>query len=211
MLAGPQTVALRRQLEALPDGGVFTISIPKAPYRCPPGPYERASVVAQCFKQHRLRSKIVILDANPDIVSKKGLFLKAWTELYPGIIEYRPNAEVEPFDPCARPTRLLAEVFKADLFNSILPQQAGRVAQSLINVNKRWLGGFPDLRVTARTGRARDRRRHIVGAAHAGYGCTVRTTAEVLLALLPRHHFTREPVAATGWAELVIGPVDSVR
>ena len=140
-MAGPQTVALRRQLEALPDGGVFAISIPKAPYRCPPGPYERASVVAPCFKQHRLRSKIVILDANPDIVSKKGLFLKAWTELYPGIIEYRPNAEVEPFDPCARPTRLLAEVFKADLFNSILPQQAGRVAQPLINVNNRWWGG----------------------------------------------------------------------
>jgi sulfide dehydrogenase [flavocytochrome c] flavoprotein subunit len=63
--AGPQTVALRRQLEALPDGGVFAIAIPKAPYRCPPGPYERASVVAQYFKRAKPRSKLLILDGNP--------------------------------------------------------------------------------------------------------------------------------------------------
>jgi NADPH-dependent 2,4-dienoyl-CoA reductase/sulfur reductase-like enzyme len=138
--AGPQTVALRRQLEALPDGGVFAISIPKAPYRCPPGPYERASVIAQYFKQSKPRSKVVILDANPDIVSKKALFLKAWNELYPGIIEYRPNSELIEFDAQRNVAKLQVEDFKADLFNVIPPQQAGRVAQPLISVNGQWVG-----------------------------------------------------------------------
>jgi sulfide dehydrogenase [flavocytochrome c] flavoprotein subunit len=138
--AGPQTVALRRQLEALPDGGVFAISIPKAPYRCPPGPYERASVIAQYFKQSKPRSKLVILDANPDVVSKKGLFVKAWTELYPGIIEYRPNSELAEFDAQRNVAKLQFEDFKADLYNIIPPQQAGRIAQPLISVNNLWVG-----------------------------------------------------------------------
>jgi sulfide dehydrogenase [flavocytochrome c] flavoprotein subunit len=138
--AGPQTVALRRQLEALPDGGVFAISIPKAPYRCPPGPYERASVIAQYFKQSKPRSKLVILDANPDVVSKKGLFVTAWTELYPGIIEYRPNSELVEFDAQRNVAKLQVEDFKADLYNIIPPQQAGRIAQPLISVNNLWVG-----------------------------------------------------------------------
>jgi NADPH-dependent 2,4-dienoyl-CoA reductase/sulfur reductase-like enzyme len=138
--AGAQTVALRRQLEALPDGGVFAIAIPKVPYRCPPGPYERASLLAQYFKATKPRSKIVILDANPDIVSKKALFLKAWNELYPGIIEYRPNSEVVEFDAASNVARLEVEDFRADLFNIIPPQQAGRIAEPLISVDKRWVG-----------------------------------------------------------------------
>ncbi|MFT3819706.1 MAG: NAD(P)/FAD-dependent oxidoreductase [Rubrivivax sp.] len=138
--AGPQTVALRRQLEALPDGGVFAISIPKAPYRCPPGPYERASVVAHYFKRYKPKSKLLVLDANPDLVSKKGLFLKAWSELYPGIIEYRPSSELIEFDAARGVARLQVEDVRADLFNVIPPQQAGRIAQPLINVNQRWVG-----------------------------------------------------------------------
>jgi NADPH-dependent 2,4-dienoyl-CoA reductase/sulfur reductase-like enzyme len=138
--AGAQTLALRAQLQALPDGGVFAISIPLAPYRCPPGPYERASVVAQYFQKTKPRSKVVILDANPDIVSKKGLFLKAWNELYPGIIEYRPNSQLTEFDGARGVARLQVEDFKADLFNIIPPQQAGRIAEPLISVNKRWVG-----------------------------------------------------------------------
>jgi sulfide dehydrogenase [flavocytochrome c] flavoprotein chain len=138
--AGPQTAALRAQLQALPDGGVFAISIPLAPYRCPPGPYERASVVAQYFKKFKPRSKVVILDANPDIVSKKGLFLKAWNELYPGIIEYRPNSEVVEFDNARGVAKLQVEDFKSDLFNIIPPQQAGRIAQPFITANNRWVG-----------------------------------------------------------------------
>lgn len=138
--AGPQTVALRRQLEALPDGGVFAISIPKAPYRCPPGPYERASVVAHYFKQAKPRSKVLVLDANPDIVSKKGLFTKAWDELYKGIVEYRPNSELIEFDAARQVAKLQVEDVKADLFNVIPPQQAGRIAQPLISVNNQWVG-----------------------------------------------------------------------
>jgi len=137
--AGPQTVALRRQLEALPDGGVFAITIPRAPYRCPPGPYERASVVAHYFKTHKPRSKILVLDANPDIVSKKGLFTKAWDELYPGMVEYRPNSELVEVD--ARSVlKLQVEDVKADLANVIPPQQAGRIAQPFISVNNQWVG-----------------------------------------------------------------------
>ncbi|HEY9067650.1 MAG TPA: FAD/NAD(P)-binding oxidoreductase, partial [Burkholderiaceae bacterium] len=82
--AGPETLALRRQLEAMPDGGVYAITIPEAPYRCPPGPYERASIVANYFKSRKPRSKVLILDANEDITSKGPLFKKAWAELYKG-------------------------------------------------------------------------------------------------------------------------------
>ena len=138
--AGQETLALRAQLQALPDGGVFAISIPKAPYRCPPGPYERASVVAAYFKQYKPRSKVLVLDANPDLVSKKGLFLKAWDDLYKGIIEYRPNAEVMEFDVRGNVAKGQVEDYKADLFNIIPPQQAGRIAQPLITVNNQWVG-----------------------------------------------------------------------
>ena len=82
--AGPQTLALRQQLEQMRDGGVYILSVPMAPYRCPPGPYERASVVAAYFKEAKPRSKVLVLDANPDVTSKAGLFKRAWSELYPG-------------------------------------------------------------------------------------------------------------------------------
>jgi sulfite dehydrogenase len=96
--AGAQTVALRRQLEAMKDGGVYVLSLPVAPYRCPPGPYERACQVAAYFKQAKPRSKVLILDANEDVTSKAGLFKAAWKELYPGMVEYRPNSEVKSVD-----------------------------------------------------------------------------------------------------------------
>ena len=100
--AGPQTVALRRQLQAMPDGGVYALTVPKSPYRCPPGPYERAAMVASYFKQHKPRSKVLLLDANPEIQSKKALFEKVYADQYKGIIEYRPNNELKAVDP--RPT-----------------------------------------------------------------------------------------------------------
>jgi NADPH-dependent 2,4-dienoyl-CoA reductase/sulfur reductase-like enzyme len=96
--AGPQTVALRQQLEAMPDGGVYALSIPRAPFRCPPGPYERACLVASYFKQHKPRSKVVIFDANDDIQSKKALFMKAWKDHYDGMIDYRPKHNVVDVD-----------------------------------------------------------------------------------------------------------------
>ena len=81
--------ALRKQLESIADSGVYALTIPKAPYRCPPGPYERINLVASCFKTAKPKSKIIVLDANPDILSKKGLFTAARNELYPGIVDYR--------------------------------------------------------------------------------------------------------------------------
>jgi NADPH-dependent 2,4-dienoyl-CoA reductase/sulfur reductase-like enzyme len=138
--AGPQTVALRRQLEAMPDGGVFAISIPRSPYRCPPGPYERASVVADYFLKAKPKSKLLVLDANSDIVSKPALFRGVWNERYKGIVEYRPNSELVEFDLKRNIARMQVEDVKADLFNIIPPQRAGMVATDLITVNRQWCG-----------------------------------------------------------------------
>jgi sulfide dehydrogenase [flavocytochrome c] flavoprotein chain len=140
--AGPQTVALRKQLEAMPDGGTYILSIPKAPYRCPPGPYERACQVAAYFKQAKPKSKVLILDGNEDIVSKKGLFLAAWDQLYKGIIEYRPNQEVKQVDAGALTVRTEFDNFKGNVVNVLPPMRAGDIAQSakLITANNRWCG-----------------------------------------------------------------------
>ena len=141
--AGAQTVALRAQLEAMPNGGTFVMTIPKAPYRCPPGPYERACQVANYFKREKPKSKVLILDANPDIVSKKGLFTKAWAELYPGLVSYNANMNVTELDLKGR--TLVTEVgerVQGDVLNVIPPQSAGDIARSmgLVNVNNLWCG-----------------------------------------------------------------------
>lgn len=138
--AGPETVALRRQLEAMRDGGVVLLSIPKAPYRCPPGPYERAAQIAFYLKQAKPRSKVLVLDANEDIVSKKGLFLAAWNELYKGLIDYKPNHEVTEVMAKAGSVKTDFETFKADVLNVIPPQRAGNIAAqgNLITTNNRW-------------------------------------------------------------------------
>lgn len=138
--AGPQTVNLQKQLQAMPDNGVFAISIPKAPYRCPPGPYERISQVAFYLKNHKPKAKIIALDANPEITSKKGLFTKAWADLYPGMIDYRPNSSLVDVDVAVRTARTEFESVKADVLNVIPPQRAGKPAQmaGTVNVDKRW-------------------------------------------------------------------------
>ena len=96
--AGPQTLALRRQLEAMPNGGVYVLAIPLAPYRCPPGPYERACQVAHYFSKAKPRSKVLIVDANDDVTSKGPLFKKAWADRYKGIVEYRPKHNLTAVD-----------------------------------------------------------------------------------------------------------------
>ena len=140
--AGTQTVALRKQLEAMANGGVYAMTIPKAPYRCPPGPYERACQVAWYFKSSKSRSKVLILDANEDVVSKKGLFMKAWSERYAGIVEYRPNSELTGVDAATLTAKLTFEDVKADVLNVVPPQRAGRIAADaqLITANNRWCG-----------------------------------------------------------------------
>ena len=139
--AGPETVALRKQLEAMPDGGVFAISIPRAPYRCPPGPYERACQVAWYFKRAKPKSKVLILDGNEDVVSKKGLFMKAWNEDFKGIVEYRPNYVLTSVDAATMTAKFdIADNVKADVLNVIPPQRAGAIAAQagVITANNRW-------------------------------------------------------------------------
>ncbi len=138
--AGPQTLALRRQLEAMPDGGLFVMTVPKAPYRCPPGPYERACLVAAYCQRHKPRAKVIILDANDDVVSKKALFVSAWNELYPGIIDYRPGQELKDVDVRTRSAILDFEQQRADVLNVIPPQRAGNIAAraGVRLVNQRW-------------------------------------------------------------------------
>jgi sulfite dehydrogenase len=138
--AGPQTVALRKQLEEMRDGGVYVLSIPLAPYRCPPGPYERASVVAAYFKQAKPKSKVLVLDANPDVTSKAGLFKRAWADLYPGILEYHGNSRAVAVDEKAMSVRLEVDEVKGDVLNVVPPHRAGDIAQKagLITSNNRW-------------------------------------------------------------------------
>jgi NADPH-dependent 2,4-dienoyl-CoA reductase/sulfur reductase-like enzyme len=140
--AGEQTVALRRQLEQMKDGGVYLLSVPLAPYRCPPGPYERASLVASYFKKAKPRSKVLILDANPDVTSKGPLFKKAWADLYKGIIEFRGNAKAIGVDPKTNTVKLEVEDVKGDVLNVVPPQRAGDLAvkAGLITANNRWCG-----------------------------------------------------------------------
>ncbi|MCW5667678.1 MAG: FAD-dependent oxidoreductase [Piscinibacter sp.] len=140
--AGPQTVALRRQIEAMKDGGVFVLAIPKVPYRCPPGPYERACVVASYLKEAKPKSKLLVMDANPEVQSKKALFEKAFKERYAGLLEYRPNAELKEVDAAGGVAKFEFEDIKADVINAIPPQRAADIAvkAGLVNVNNRWAG-----------------------------------------------------------------------
>jgi sulfide dehydrogenase [flavocytochrome c] flavoprotein chain len=139
--AGAETVSLRKQLEAMPDGGVFVMTIPKAPYRCPPGPYERACQVASYFSKAKPKSKVIVLDGNPEIMSKKGLFTAVFNGQYKGIIDYRPNMNVTELD--ARNNTAITELgdkIKADVLNMIPAQRAGEIARKagLVNANNRW-------------------------------------------------------------------------
>lgn len=139
--AGPQTLALRRQLEAMPDGGVYALSIPLAPYRCPPGPYERACMVASYFKVAKPKSKVVIFDANDDITSKKGLFMKAWDDHYKGLIEYRPKHKLVDVDAATNTLKFeFNDDFKAGVANVLPNQRAGDIAvkTGLATANGRW-------------------------------------------------------------------------
>ena len=139
--AGAQTLALRKQLEAMPDGGVFAMTIPMAPYRCPPGPYERACQVATYFSQAKPKSKVLILDANDDVTSKGPLFKKAWAERYKGMVEYRPKHNVVDVDVATNTLKFeFNDDLKADVLNVIPPMRAGNIAVNagLATANKRW-------------------------------------------------------------------------
>jgi NADPH-dependent 2,4-dienoyl-CoA reductase/sulfur reductase-like enzyme len=139
--AGPQTLLLRRQLEAMPDGGVVVMSIPLAPYRCPPGPYERTCQIAHYLKTRKPKSKLVVLDANPQVTSKGPLFTRVWKEDYAGIVDYQANMAVAEVDVKGRRfVTSLGDSVKGDVLNLIPPQRAGNIARDagLITANNRW-------------------------------------------------------------------------
>jgi len=139
--AGAQTLALRRQLEAMPDGGVYALTVPLAPYRCPPGPYERACQVAHYFSQAKPRSKVLVLDANDDVTSKGPLFKKAWAERYQGIVEYRPKHSLVDVDALTNTLKFeFSDDVKATVLNVLPAMRAGDIAvkTGLATANKRW-------------------------------------------------------------------------
>ena len=130
--AGPQTVLLRRQLEAMEDGGVVVISVPAAPYRCPPAPYERASQIAWYLKAKKPRSKVLLLDSK-DSFSQQRLFQVAWTKLYPDMIEWMPLSQggnVTSVDPATRTFNTDFDKHKADVANVVPPQKAAAIART---------------------------------------------------------------------------------
>ncbi len=139
--AGEQTLLLRRQLEAMRDGGTVVMTVPLTPYRCPPGPYERASMIAMYLKQAKPKSKLIVLDANPDVVSKGPLFKKGWARHYQGILEYRGAKKVTEVNPSTRTVLVDGlEDHKGDVVNLIPPQRAGRIAVTagLVGPDKNW-------------------------------------------------------------------------
>jgi len=141
--AGAETTALRKQLQDMPDGGVYAITVPEAPYKCPPGPYERASQVAHYFKQAKPKSKVLILDANPDITSKPALFKKFWSDNYRDIIEFRANHKVLAVDAKTNSLKFdVQESVRADVLNVLPAMRAGAIAMQtgLATVNNRWCG-----------------------------------------------------------------------
>ncbi|MGE0420098.1 MAG: FCSD flavin-binding domain-containing protein, partial [Acetobacteraceae bacterium] len=128
--AGPQTLTLRDQLVAMPDGGVVAMAVPPNPYRCPPGPYERASLIAWYLKTHKPRSKLVVLDAK-DTFSKQRLFRDAWARLYPGLLEWvslSDGGKVTSVDPATMTLTTEFSTVTAQVANVIPPQRAGTIA-----------------------------------------------------------------------------------
>ena len=134
--AGEETILLSNKIKNLPNGGIVAISIPLGPYRCPPGPYERASLIASYLKTNKKNTKLIILDSNQKIVSKGGLFLEAWEDLYADIIEYRPNSGVVGVDKNSSTFITDFESIKCDVANLIPSQKAPNFLKEVGLINK---------------------------------------------------------------------------
>jgi sulfide dehydrogenase [flavocytochrome c] flavoprotein subunit len=126
-IGGPQVTALRNQIVGMPASGQVIITIPPAPYRCPPGPYERACLIADYFKRRKPGAKVIVLDANPGIVTEAHVFTRAFTETYGGIVEYYPGTAISHIDAQARTLTTNHGHFQASVLNVIPPQQAGQI------------------------------------------------------------------------------------
>ncbi len=149
--AGAQTTLLRDQIRAMPPGGVFVMTIPKAPYRCPPGPYERACVVADYLKKTNKGATVVVLDANPKIMAEEKTFRLAFETIHAGVVDYRPNVTVDSVDASARVLSYTTETvpgvkvpgsIQGHVLNVIPSQRAGEIVHKagLANVGGRWAG-----------------------------------------------------------------------
>lgn len=128
--SGNQVQQLRQQLQAMPAGGSFVMSIPKAPYRCPPGPYERACVVADYLKRNKPGSKVIVLDSNPDITVERDTFNHAFTQTYAGIVQYVPNTLLQAVDSIKKVAITSFGDYRADVLNVIPPHQAGSIVKN---------------------------------------------------------------------------------
>jgi len=129
--AGSQTELLKSQLMSMREGGTFVMAPPPNPFRCPPGPYERVSMVAHLFKQNNPSAKIIILDAKEKF-SKQALFEEGWQEHYPDMIEWLPasiSGGITRVDPTTMELETELETFKADVANVVPAQKAGRIAE----------------------------------------------------------------------------------
>lgn len=134
--AGAETIALQKMLMGLKKGGVVLLAVPPAPYRCPPGPYERASLIANFLKKHKPGSKIIVSDANDDVTSKGPLFKKAWADYYTGILEYVPDSQVTKVDASTGIITTEKGDIKTDVANIVPTMKAGESAFSLGLMNK---------------------------------------------------------------------------
>jgi len=138
--AGPQTDLLHKQMMEMKQGGTIIMTVPATPFKCPPGPYERACQIAFFLKQHNPTGKLIILDANADVVSKKALFKAAWKQYYSDLIEYIPNSSIENIDIDTLIIETEFDQYQADVLNVIPNQKAGKIAEmaGVVNVDKRW-------------------------------------------------------------------------
>lgn len=139
--AGPQTTALRNMITAMPNGGIFVMSIPPKPYRCPPGPYERACIVADWLKTNRPGSKVIVLDANPGITAEVNAFTDAFNVVHQGVIEYYPGVSITSVDATTMTVNTSIGNIQGNVLNLIPPHRAGKVlsANGLINTaDGRW-------------------------------------------------------------------------
>lgn len=145
-IAGPQTTLLKNQLVAMPTGGTFVMTIPAAPYRCPPGPYERACVIADYLRRKKGRAKIIVLDANPGIMAEKETFTRAFTQKYKGTLEYYSGVTLTEVDSKNRVAKTNLGNIKGNVLNVIPRQRAGKIvtAAGLANdASGRWAGVDP--------------------------------------------------------------------
>jgi NADPH-dependent 2,4-dienoyl-CoA reductase/sulfur reductase-like enzyme len=138
--AGPQTELLKQQIINMRSGGTVVMTIPQGPFRCPPGPYERACQIANYLKNNNPTGKLLVVDANADVISKKGLFKSAWQQYYSNYIEYIPSNRLETVELDNLSIETEFDEYQADVLNVIPPQKAGKVAAmaGVINVDNRW-------------------------------------------------------------------------